>query len=205
MNYKSGSKWASIKYAVSDFFNKNKWLIIVLGALLLLALLTGVFTAIKLYNLDNDMDLEEYSMYTLIDGSIYSFKYLLLRLLSCFIVLGLLYVFSLTKYLYVFGFALVVYRAFLITLNVTLIVIRLGISGVLTSLLIILPCQVACVAILALLFVLLMLMTKSKKECSYIPHETSNAFVVLLLAMVLVCVVEAILLLIFRPTTILII
>lgn len=205
MNYKSGSKWLNIKYAVTDFFNKNKWLIIVLGILLLLALLTGMFTAIKLYNIDNDIDLEEYSMYTLMDGSIYSFKYLLLRLLSCFIVLGLLYVFSLTKYLYSFGFALVIYRAFLITLNVTLIIIRLGISGVLTSILIILPCQIVCVVILALLFILLMTMLKSKKECKYVPEEISNAFVILLISMVLVCVVEAILLLIFRPTTILII
>ena len=49
VNYNGQAKWVAIKYAVIEFWRKNKFLLILLGGLILIALLTGVFTSIKLY------------------------------------------------------------------------------------------------------------------------------------------------------------
>ena len=154
VNYNGQAKWVAIKYAVVEFWRKNKFLLILLGALILIALLTGVFTSIKLYNLDNDIDLTDYSVKTMVDGSIYSFSYFLLRLLSCLIIIGLLLLFSLNKFMYFLGVSLIVYRTYLITLNCTFIIIKYGVGGILNAILIVLPCQLLFLFLITIIFVL---------------------------------------------------
>lgn len=204
-NYYGKSKWLEFKYGFTEFLNKNKWLIIIVSIAIILSLLTGIFTSVKLYNLDNSIDLEQYSMYTLIDGDIYSFRFFLLRFLSCLIMVFLLYVFSLNKFLSILGLALIIYRSFLITLNCTFIIIKLGLNGFISVFLIILPCQLLFIVLLALIFVLLTNMQKIKKECGCAESSQKQALLTLIILLLVVDIVEVILLLIFKPTTILII
>ena len=75
INYGKESRLLNIKYSIIEFYKKNKIIIFVIGVLLIIALLTGIFTSIKMYNLDKDIDLKKYSIYALLDGSVYSFKY----------------------------------------------------------------------------------------------------------------------------------
>ena len=205
VNYNNKSRWAGFKYSIIEFLNKNKWLLTLLSILIVLALLTGIFTSIKLYNLDNDIDLEKYSMYSLIDGNIYSFGFFLLRYLSCVIIIGLLFVFSKNVFLGILGIVIIVYRAFLVTLNCTFIIIKLGFGGILSSVLIIFPCQLLILLLLALIFITFVNMAKNKKECGMVGQDYLRLFFMLLLILFLVDIVEVTLLLIFKPTTILIV
>ena len=204
INYNNQSKWLNFKYAAKEFYSKNKVIIFVVGALILLALLTGIFTSIKLCNLDEDIELKDYSIYILIDGSIYSFKYFILRLVSSLVIVGLLFVFSLKKFLNCFGVALLIYRSFLITLNCTFIIIKLGIGGIMGALLIILPCHLICLTLLFLTFITLLNLAKHKRECGAPNKDLLNLLWALLIGIIIIDIVEIILLLIFKPTTILV-
>lgn len=205
INYNNQSKWLNFKYATKEFYSKNKVIIFVVGALILLALLTGIFTSIKLCSLDEEIELKDYSIYILIDGSIYSFKYLILRLVSNLIIIGLLFIFSLKKFLNCFGVALLVYRSFLITLNCTFIIIKLGMGGIMGALLIILPCHLICLTLLFLTFITFLNLAKHKRECGVLSADLLNLLWALLIGVLIINIVEIILLLIFKPTTILVI
>lgn len=205
INYSGQSRLISIKYAVIEFWQKNKFWIILLGSLMLIALLTGIFTSIKLYNLDNDISLDDYSVNTILNGNIYSFSYFLLRILSCLIIASLLYVFSLSKFTYFLGLALIIYRTYLVTLNCTFIIIKLGVGGIISSLLIVLPCQLLFLFVMCTLFIIFMDINKQKKQCGVVDKSSMNLMLVLLFLFLVIDIVEVVLLVIFKPTTILII
>lgn len=204
-NYCAKIKWVNLRFCISEFYRKNRWLIWLLGILLVVSLLTGIFTAIKLYNIDNSIELDDYSMNALIDGSVYSFGYFMLRLLSCAILVGLLYIFSLNSFVSTFGVLLLMYRAFLITLNCVLVVIKLGVGGTITALLIILPCQLICSILLTLIFITLINIARERKKCGISNSEYMKLFTILSILLFVIDIVEIVLLLIFKPTTILII
>lgn len=202
-NYSGQAKWVSIKYSIVEFLQKYKVWLIILISLILISMLTGIFTSIKLYNLDNDIDLSGFSIKTVISGEIYSFGYFLLRLVSCLLVVGLLILFAMNKYIYILGVCLIVYRAYLITLNCTFIVIKCGVGGILNVFLIILPCQILFLMILSTIFLVFIGLFKQKK---FGGCEDYNKLIVWLLILLLVVdIVEILLLLVFKPTTILII
>lgn len=202
-NYNNQAKWITFKYSVIEFLRKYKFWLIFLGSLILIAMLTGIFTSIKLFNLDNDIDLTEYSIKTMMSGEIYSFGYFLLRLVSCLIVVGLLVLFAMNKFVYFLGVSLLVYRAYLITLNCTFIIIKCGVGGILNVFLILLPCQLLFLSILTILFVLFIGMFKQKKigGCG----EYNNLILWLLILLLVIDIVEILLLIVFKSTTILII
>lgn len=202
INYNNKAKWFNIKCSIVEFYRKNRWLIILLGILILLSLLTGIFTSIKLYNLDNDIDLKGFSVYAVLDGSIYSFKYFLLRFISNLFVVGLLFLFCMNKFVSVFGVVLIVYRAFLITLNCTFIIIKQGLGGIFTSIIIVFPCQLLCLIMLALIFIVLLKLFKDKKECGVFDRNLFRLITFLLIGILIIDLIEILLLLLFKPTTI---
>ena len=204
INYSKESKKACIRFGLIDFIKKNKALIICISIIILISLLTGIFTAIKLYNLDNDIDLEDYSIYKLIDGSIYSFSSLILRILSIVIICLLIFVFTLNKYSSILAFLLIIYRTFLITVNCTFLIIKSGLSGLINSL-IILPFQIINIIIISIFLIICIMKTKYKKECGYINYNHSKLLILLFVLSVLTCSAETIVLLIFKPTTILVV
>ncbi|MBQ7884914.1 MAG: hypothetical protein IJ318_02315 [Clostridia bacterium] len=205
INYQKESRRIGFKYALVEFYNKNKVLIYIMSALLLIALLTGVFTAVKLLKLDGDLDLKKYSIYALIDGSVYTFKYFMLRLLSVSLMAGLLFVFSLAPWVYAFGFVILIYRGFLITLNCTFVIIKYGFSGMMFPLLVVFLAQIVMVALLAVVFILFLNMLKEKKRCGrFLPDYKHKVFTTFLIILI-VALVEMLLLFVFKPTTILII
>lgn len=205
INYKKESFFANLKYSLIEFYNKNKWLIIIIGLLLAVALLTGIFTSIKLYNLDNDIDLKKYSISAFLDGSVYTFKNLFLRFLSLVLVCGLLFVFSLNIWVAGFGYALLIYRGFLITLNCTFAIIKCGFSGSLFPILIIFLSQVLLICLLGILFIVLLNNARYKKRFGCVLAKDKYKLLYLLITILIVTLVETLLLIIFKPTTILII
>ena len=151
------------------------------------------------------IDLKKYSIQSLLDGDIYSFKFFFLRFLSVILVGGLLFVFSLNIWLYGFGLCLLVYRSFLITLNCTFVIIKCGFSGMLFPLIIVFLSQIILICLLTILFILFINMARSKKRYGCVQIRDKYYILYILLAILIICIIESLLLFIFKPTTILII
>ena len=66
----------------------------------------------------------------------------------------LLFIFALNKFVSLFGYILISYRAFLVTLNCTLLIKYMGIGGAINSIIIIFPCQLMQLLLVAMVFVL---------------------------------------------------
>lgn len=205
MNYGQQSFFDNFKYSLLEFYNKNKWLIFTVLILLILALLTGIFTSVKLFKMDSDIDLEKYSIYTLIEGDAYSFKYFLLRYVSVFLICGLLFVFSLTAWLYCFGFLLLIYRCFLVSLNCTFLLLKCSFSEFMFPLIVIFIAQILIMILLSMLFITFLNISKNKKRYKCIFPNEKRKVLYIIIAILLAVLIQTLLLLIFKPTTILII
>ncbi|MBE7082059.1 MAG: hypothetical protein E7378_00045 [Clostridiales bacterium] len=205
MNYTKIVKGNNLRYAFIEFFNKNKAKIIIAFVIIIFTLLTGIFTAVKLYNLDKDLNLKQFSMYAVLNGNIYTFANFLLRILSALIVLGLLFLFSTTKYTAFLGYLLLAYRAMLLGINCALIILKVGWSGIFISLLIILPCQLLMLILMTLFFILAISLFKTKRTCGYIPTEYKKIVLAAFFGVLIVNLIEVLILFIFKPTTLLIV
>ena len=205
INYSWQVKKNGIKYDMLEFYNINKSKIFILAIIILLMLLTGIFTGIKLYNLYKSIDINDYSFVTLITNDIYSLSVFLKRFLSALLVMGLIILFSLNKYIHIFGYFLIAYRAFLLTMNCALIVMVLGIGGVIDGVLIILPCQLLMLILIGIIFIISINAFKQKKMYGKVGEGYYKWLIIFLLCAFIICVIESLLLIIFKPTTILIV
>ncbi len=204
-NYKKIGKFAGLKYSCLHFYNKNKLKFFIITFLIVLFLLTGLFTALKVTNLEKALKLVEFSFESLMDGDVYKLSFFFKRLASILLVMALLFLFSMNKFSAVLGFMLIGYRSFLLALNCTLIVMYMGVGGALNSIVIILPCQLLQLILMSILFIVCIAMFKEKRDCGAINGGLKTCLVYILIASLLVNIIELILLLIFKATSILII
>ena len=205
INYSKQAKLSTIKYNTIGFLNQNKNVLYLLLFLIVLSLLTGIFTGIKINNINNLANFDNYSFFTLISGDIYSVSIFIKRFLSAMLVMGLCIVFSLNKWLYVLGFLLVCYRAFLVSLNCTFIIIILGIGGAINSILILMPCQLLLLFTICFVFIVGIKAFKQKSLCGSL---SDNFFKSVMLGTILIFtinIIESLLLITFKSTTLLII
>lgn len=205
LNYSKISKLSHIKYSLLQFYNKFKLKILITSFLLVVFLLTGIFTALKISNLDDVVKKIGFSFEAILDGDIYSFSFFIKRCLSFLLVLGILYIFSLNKFLNIFGIALLCYRMFLLALNVVLIIRFIGIGSVIIAILIILPCQLIQLLLLSCMFFIFCAIKKDKKQCGFYSKNYLRCILYLIIASLIVNLIELLLLIIFKATTILVI
>ena len=196
----------SLRYTATEFFTQNRYKLIICLLFCLVGLLTGIFTAIKLYNLGDSDVFEDFNLtYQLEDLEKFSQNFFG-RLISYEIVLVLLFVFSLNPIMYLFGWCLLAYRAFLIFINCIMIILVFSFNGIIKSLLIILPCQILMLIVLIAFFVF---MCKQIRINKYLKcKKFSNIlypFLIATLVLTLINLVEIFLLFIFRSNVILVI
>ncbi len=129
-------KISNLKYSLIGFFKTNKLKIFVLIFIVLLALITGIFTAIKYIKTDTLFDFNNFGLTEFSKGNIASLSLFFQRLLSYLVVLSLLFLCSLYAPLFPVGCIIIAYRSFLLGLNVALIISLCGISGLISALLI---------------------------------------------------------------------
>lgn len=205
INYNNVSKFANFKYTCMHFFNKHKIMIVLIGFIIILFLLTGIFTALKITDMEKALKLVEFSFESLVDGKIYTFSFFVKRISSCLLVMGLLYLFAMTKFTCPLGYLLIGYRAFLLSINFTLILRYMGIGGLINCL-IIAVCQILQLLHLGLFFALLCALFKEKKGIGRVNNNAlGRCLLYTAIASLVVNVLELILLLIFKASTILII
>ena len=199
-------KFASFKYQTIDFLYRHKLKIYLCLFFLVLGILTGVFTALKMFNADSSELFDAFNITTSISEIEGLSANFFGRLISCEIVSILLLAFSQTVFTSVFGYCLITYRAFLVSINCVSLVIVYSFGGILKSLLIILPCQ------LIMLFALCMyfcynnyLCTERKKYKNIKIKDFLSPFLIVSAVLVIVNLVETVLLFVFQSNVILVI
>ena len=196
----------SIKYSLSEFVSNNKYKILVCLVFCFIGLLTGIFTAVKIYKLDDSDVFESFNLtYQLSDLENFSANFFG-RLISYEMVCLLLLVFSLHPIMHIFGWCLLAYRSFLVAINCVMIILFFSFNGVIKSLLIILPCQLLMLVCLLVFFCFVSKQIKINKFIRCKKTSTIlNPLLIVSLCLSIINLVETLLLFIFRSNIILVI
>lgn len=195
-------KMSNLKFLISDFISNNKIKIIIGIFVVLLGILTGIFTALK--SNEHKLLTFDYLIYDFVDGELHTLPVMFNRLLSCEIVFIIISISSITVFLIPIGYFVIIYRSYLVGFNSALLIISFGLTGCLSAIIIFL-CQLAILIILTLYFSLLLQRNRVKRK--YGCHTSNIKFITIFLIfnIILLCVIilETLLFLIFRSKVIL--
>lgn len=198
---KTNSFISSFSYNFKSLLLESKFRIIITSILLVLGIIIGVFVAVRL---KSQGILDQAKNYGFVDFSlvkISSISSFIWRFLSVLIITGLLTIFSLTIFVYPIAEIVLVYRSYLIGLNITIIIMATGLGGLFTSILILLPCQLLSISILGLYFCLF---SKQVKSCAS-KKEKFKTILLSIVCLLVVDIVESLLLAMFGANVILVI
>lgn len=200
---KFSRKSMNFKFAVKSFFLANKFLIISLCVAIFLGLLTGILVAVKSgICADN---LHHFNLKVCEHTGELQFASVWERFRSVLINVMLITVASLHVLLIPIGYVVVAYRAYLLGFNITVLICLFGISGAITSILVILPCQLAILAVLSVYFSVMISIIDSRKRYGRCSQSILKVLILFLVILFVICLVEAILLGLFSANTILVI
>ena len=202
--YSRLNKISNIKYNLTGFFRFNKIKILVLIFIAVLGIFTGIFTATK--SGINITNFQGYNLYIYADGSVFSFDVFFYRMLSHITVLVIISICSYSIFLLPLSYILFFYRAYLIGLNCTFLIILFGFSGIFTSVIIIIPCQIIITFIFIIYFCLMINRAVEKKRFGICNKpKFINIFLITLLILTLLNFIETMLLILLNARTIFVI
>ena len=189
---------------IVDIIKERKIAVIIFSSLMLIAFITGIIVAAKTkgsYVVNDNFGVVNISSNSVSASSFFT------RLFSMLLITLLLFGCSFTKWLSPIALLLLIYRSYLLGLYICLMIALYGISGVIISIIVALPCQLFVLVIMTL-FYLTMAKTFRENQC-YRTYKTTKQKTKLLLIGILlllcVCVCEEVLLLVFNAKVILVI
>lgn len=153
-SYAAAAKWANLKYSTVGFFKANQFKIIIVSAIVLLAFVTGIFSAVKFVDGESTIAYSDFGIKEFASGNSGTTAMFFERFASYGAVIIVLSLCSLTAFLFPIGVVFLVYRGFLLGLNITFVVVLYGMSGIVTGILIIFPLQLAMLCLLLWFFIL---------------------------------------------------
>ncbi len=169
-----------------------------------IALITGIIVAIRTH--DSYSVTNNYGVIDITQNDINSSTFFT-RLLSMLLVFALLLGSSYNNYTFVIGIIFLGYRAYLLGLNVCLMIVLYGFSGVIVSFVVAFPCQLLTLFVLGLFFICM-----SRSFCDFrtfggcrVPRQKTKVIVSALVCLILLCLLESIMLTIFSAKIIFII
>ena len=200
---KFSRKSMNFRFAVKSFFLANKFLIISLSVIIFLGLLTGILVAIKSgICIDN---ITHYNIKVCEHSGQLQFAGVWERFRSVLVNVMLITVASLYVLLIPIGYVVLAYRAYLLGFNIAILICLFGVSGAITSILVILPCQLLLLAVLSVFFCVMISIMDAKKRFGRCGQSVFKVLILFLSVLFVICVVEAILLGVFSANTILVI
>lgn len=205
-SYGVRGSFLNLKYRTSNFMKVNSVKIIALGLITVLALVTGVFSAVKYIQGETVIIFSDFGLKEFVAGNSGSGSMFFQRMGSISVVMLFLTVFSLHSSLFALGGVIIVYRTFLLGLNITFIIVLYGLGGIITGFLIILPLQLLMLVLMIMFFV--MARDRCIVKSKYGTKGGVNIFllmIIFLLLLALVNIVETLLLLLTSAKVILII
>lgn len=172
--------------------------------LTIIALITGIIVAIRTkdsYNISDNFGVVDISSNGINSSTFFT------RLLSMLLVFAILLGSSFNNYTFVIGLIFLGYRAYLLGLNLCLMIVFYGFSGVVVSVIVAFPCQILTLLVLSIFFIVM-----SKTFCDYrnfggcrTPKQKTKIILTTLALLLFLCIVETILLALFSARVILVI
>ena len=169
-----------------------------------IALITGIIVAIRTkdsYNISNNFGVVDVSSNGVNSSTFFT------RLLSMLLVFAICLGSSYNNYTFVIGLIFLSYRAYLLGLNLCLMIVFYGFSGVVVSVIVAFPCQLLTLAVLAVFFIIM-----SRTFCDqrnfggcHMPKQKTKVIISTLICLLLLCLIETILLALFSAKVILVI
>ena len=202
--YSRINRISNIRYGLIGFFRQNKLKLFVLIFLAILGILTGVFTALKCgVDISNA---QGYNLTIYANGNVFSFNVFFSRMLSYIIVIGAISLCSLSVFLLPISYLLFIYRGYLIGFNATLLIIIFGFSGMFTSIVIIIPCQIAFTFLFMIYFCIMINRAIQRKHFGYCEKpKFLKLFFITMLILLILNLIETMLLILLNAKTIFII
>ena len=204
-SYKSHSFINGLRFSCVNAIKENKVKIFVSFAIVLIAISTGVFIAIKTNSSHNLCNLKEIDLDNFHTGFVASSSAFFARSFSICINVILLTLLSFSPFLFPLGAALFAYRAYLFGLNFALIFIFYGIGSIFTAVVVILPCQIFSLFCLVMFFIVLQKMNSNCKKFGRTDCNRMFFVGVVLLLLLLTNLIETALLCVLSGKVILVI
>lgn len=186
---------ANMKFIIKEKFYQNKLFIFSLIFMAFVGLLTGVLVALKCGV--GVSTLNDYNLQIYVCGEANSFSNLITRVVSVFCNMLIILISSLSLIIAPIGFIIITYKTYLVGFNCTLLFSLYGFSGAITSILVVLPCQIIMVIGLIVFFVLSVNGSMNKKRFCEKPKRL-KLFLIFFIVLILICIIETLLLTIFN-------
>ena len=182
-----------LQYSANELFKKNKWKLIITSIVILVGIAFGIIFGFN-HLTENYVKGEFISKF--LTGNMSNFSSLFYRLLSVVLIMALLYLLSLTIWTLPLGLILLFYRAYLLGINLAILLRFYGISGIVLAILIF-PFQLLILIYLVFFYLSLLF---DKNGCII---QNKLAFVLISLGIILlVNILLSLVLLIFSPNII---
>lgn len=177
---------------------------IIILVLMVIALITGIIVAFRTkdsYSISDSFGVVDISSNGVNSSTFFT------RLLSMLLVFAILLGSSYNNYTFAIGLIFLGYRAYLLGLNLCLMIVFYGFSGVVVSVIVAFPCQLLTLVVLSIFFI-----TMSRTFCDQrnyggcrMPKQKTKIIVSTLICLLLLCLLETILLALFSAKVILVI
>ena len=200
-----GSQMSSLKCKFLDGFKNNKKTCFIIVIVCLIGILTGIFTAINYCNGQSLINFNDYSMCKFLSGDLASVDLFFSRFFSYTLVLSIIFLSSVSVYLFPLSLFVLAYRGYLLSLNVSIMIILYGINGIVTGILIIFPIHLLGLIFLSTFACICFkkaVLTKRFGACNF---KVWDKYLIFLLLLTLLNVVETLLLVVFSSRSILVI
>jgi hypothetical protein len=196
---------SGLKYKLVEGFKNNKKTCFFIFLVALIGVLTGIFTAINYCNGTTLINFNDFSLCRYLSGELGSLELFFSRFFSYTIVLLIVSFTSVSVFILPVNFFLIAYRGYLLSLNVSIMVIMYGIGGMMTGLFIILPCQLLSLFLICVFVCVANNKACLKKKYGYCNFKVWDKFLIFVVILSAINLVETLLLYIFSSKVILVI
>lgn len=195
----------NLKYYLQDFFRDYKFKILITFFILFIFLLTGIILAVRYQNSLSMNMLNDFGIVDFAGSGITTSFFS--RMLSILLMMAMLFGCSYVKFLMPLAVLLLSFRTYLLGFNLTIMFLSYGFPGIIISFIVILPCQLAMLIALCGFY---FLMRKCTCDCQQFGGCNANKDKLKLilwsfLLLLLICLLETLLLLIFNASVIIVI
>ncbi len=184
------------KTTIIDIIKSIKWQVIFSAVIILIGFIIGIYCGFAYINADFT---DENLLVKFLSGEMSSFSALIYRILSSLIIMLLLLLFSKSKWLSPLAVLLIFYRAYLLGINIAIMLKFYGISGIIVAILILFPLQ-----IIQLIFFSIFYFSLLSGECGLMIKSIKKFILISMLFIIIINFVIALLLCLFSPNIILI-
>ena len=163
-SYKTHSFLDGLRFSCVNAIKTNKIKILISFALVLIAISTGIFIAIKNSHSCNLGQLKEICLVDFASGFAASSSAFFSRCFSLLVNIAILLVLTLSPHLFFLAEILFVYRGYLFGLNFALIFIFYGLGGVVTGIVVVLPCQLLILFAMIMFYIVFQRINQNRKK-----------------------------------------